>query len=265
MTPVLDRIILYPIKSMDGTEVSQVEITPGGTLQNDRTLAMFDENGDVVNGKRTEKVHGLRTHYDLAGKRVTISPRGTDAVFEFNISDGYSKLETWLSGYLDIPIKIRENINNGFPDDVDAWGPTVVSVASLKQVTEWFPGVILEGARARFRANIELTNVPAFWEDQLYSDEGSVLCFQIGDVQFEGVNPCQRCPVPARDPWSGDALSGFQKTFSEKRRETLPAWAEAHRFDHYYRFAVNTRIPASETGKVLSRGDKVKIHGVRAI
>jgi hypothetical protein len=49
--------------------------------------------------------------------------------------------------------------------------------------------------------------------------------------------------------------------FAEKRREALPAWAEPGRFDHYYRLAVNTRIPESEAGKVLKIGDSVDVVG----
>ena len=64
-----------------------------------------------------------------------------------------------------------------------------------------------------------------------------------GAATLAGINPCQRCPVPPRDPDTGEILAGFQKRFSDRRRETLPAWAEASRFDHFYRFTVNTVAP----------------------
>jgi uncharacterized protein YcbX len=265
MAPVLDRIILYPIKSLDGIEVSQVAVTPGGTLKHDRMFAIFDQNNQYVNANHNEKIHGLRTHFDLKEQRVTISPRGTDAVYGFDMNDGLSRFEAWLREYLDMPVKLKTNANNGFPDDEEAWGPTIVSTASLVKVTDWFPDIVLEGARARFRANLELTGVPAFWEDHLFGNEGRIVQFRIGDVLFEGVNPCQRCVVPARDPWSGTAIPGFQKTLAQKRRESLPDWSVQSRFDHYYRFAVNTRIPVSEAGKVLSRGDVLEIQGIESI
>ena len=49
----------------------------------------------------------------------------------------------------------------------------------------------------------------------------------------------------------------FQRVFAEKREEGLPPWATKSRFNHYYRLAVNTRIPASQAGKVLRLGDAV--------
>jgi uncharacterized protein YcbX len=103
-------------------------------------------------------------------------------------------------------------------------------------------------------------HLPAFWEDQLYGeDERSVVGFRIGEVAFEGSNPCARCPVPARDPQSAADLLGFQKRFSDLRRETLPLWAPAARFDHFYRLAVNTRVAPTETGKPLRVGDPLRL------
>jgi uncharacterized protein YcbX len=65
--------------------------------------------------------------------------------------------------------------------------------------------------------------------------------------------------VPTRDPGTGDPIAGFQKKFMAMRRQYLPGWANAQRFNHYYRFAVNTSIPPSEAGKRLRAGDPVHI------
>jgi uncharacterized protein len=161
----------------------------------------------------------------------------------------------------------------GFPDDTIANGPTIISTASLQTVSEWFPGLTLDAVRQRFRTTLEIDgvdvaaksasadgNLPAFWEDQLYGeDERSVVRFRIGEVNFEGSNPCVRCPVPARDPQTGDFLADFQKRFSDLRRQTLPPWAPDARFDHFYRLAVNTRVAPTETGKLLRLGDTLHL------
>lgn len=98
--------------------------------------------------------------------------------------------------------------------------------------------------------------LPAFWEDRLFADsDASVVRFKIGDVAFEGSNPCARCPVPSRDSFTGSADPTFQKRFSEKRQAKLPAWAPVGRFDHFYRLATNTRVPSTECGKLLRVGD----------
>jgi uncharacterized protein YcbX len=140
----------------------------------------------------------------------------------------------------------------------------VVSAASIEEVVRWFPELDAESVRRRFRANLELSGVPAFWEDHLFGPVGTAVQFSVGDIAVLGSNPCQRCPVPPRDPDTGAILVGFQKRFSDRRRETLPAWAEASRFDHFYRFSVNT-LCAGQGGKWLRVGAPVALQRTRAL
>lgn len=118
--------------------------------------------------------------------------------------------------------------------------------------------------RLRMRANIEIAGVPPFWEDQLFTEPGRFVEFQVGEVLFKGINPCQRCIVPARDSQTGKVTTSFQKIFVIKRKESLPLWTTATRFHHLYSLSVNTNIAASEAGKILYQGDEVKILGVSA-
>jgi len=77
-----------------------------------------------------------------------------------------------------------------------------------------------------------------------------------------GTNPCKRCVVPTRDPSNGNEIAGFQRTFVQQRRITLPAWANRKWFDFYYRFATNTRttgVAGSTEGKVIRISDTVEM------
>jgi uncharacterized protein YcbX len=140
-----------------------------------------------------------------------------------------------------------------------ASGPTIVSEGSLQEVARWFPGLTVEAARRRFRTNLELDRAEPFWEDRLFGGSDELKPFRIGKVSFRGHNPCQRCVVPSRDPESGiQSIQSFQKVFMAARNGSLPPWANRDRFNHYYRFAVNTSIPASEVGKILRVGDTVE-------
>lgn len=78
-------------------------------------------------------------------------------------------------------------------------------------------------------------------------------------MRFLAHNPCQRCIVPSRDPDTGEVIQGFQKTFAELRKSQLPEWADVRRFNHFYRFAVNTSIPPTEAGKRLRVGDALVV------
>jgi uncharacterized protein YcbX len=253
----LKRIEIFPIKSLDGTTVEVAGITPGGILENDRIYSIVDRDGKVVNGKRTAQVHELRCTFDNGIKEVRLS-RNNDSPAQFPL-DEPNRMNEWLSDFFGFPVSLRHDSDKGFPDDHIAFGPTIVSDASLREIQKWFPEVSLESVRRRFRSNLEISGGEAFCEDALFGSPEELKQFQIGPVKFLGHNPCQRCVVPTRDPENGQAVADFQKKFMRLRQEHLPAWANAQRFNHFYRFAVNTSIPSSEGGKRLKIGDALTL------
>ena len=251
------RISIFPIKSLDGVLVESARLTVGGILENDRVFAIYDSEGKVVNGKRTARIHELRSAFDPGIREVRLWPNG-QTTQQFQL-DAPARLEKWLSDFLGFPVLLRHESEKGFPDDREAFGPTIVSEASLRAIQSWFPEMTLESARRRFRANLELLGEKPFCEDELFGALGELKPFQIGDIKFFGHNPCQRCVVPTRDPDSAQPIAGFQKKFMEMRKESLPAWANAQRFNHFYRFAINTSVPPTEAGKWMRVGDEVTI------
>jgi uncharacterized protein len=122
------------------------------------------------------------------------------------------------------------------------------------------PSLALDNVRRRFRASLEIDGVPAFWEDRLFGEnERSVVRFTIGEVHFEGSNPCARCPVPPRDPCTGQLIPTFQKHFTQQREAFLPSWSPRSRFDHFYRFSTNTRVASTQAGKILRLHDPLTL------
>lgn len=263
--PYLSRILIYPIKSLDGIAVTQTKVLKSGALQYDRQFAIFDEQGRFVNGKRNPQVNLLRTAYDLDAHTVSLQVQDTEQTQVFYLDQERTELEAWLSGYFGKTVHLRQNLVQGFPDDTNASGPTVISTGTIEAVASWFPAIGIDEMRRRLRANVEIADVPPFWEDQLFGEAGDIVPFQIGSIQFEGVNPCQRCVVPTRDSLTSKTYPDFQKIFVAKRQETLPFWVNASRFNHFYRLSVNTRLPESEADKILQLGDEVKILGVSTI
>jgi len=257
MTALLAGIRIFPVKALDALVLDECALLPGGALAGDRRFAMIDPDGNFVNGKRHPGVHRLRARYSKTADAVTLSAPDRPAR-DFALDADLGPLTDWLSAALGQPIRIARDDDGGFPDDRKASGPTVVSTASLEEVAGWFPELDAQSVRRRFRANLELAGVPPFWEDRLYGLAGTTVAFRVGAATLQGTNPCARCPVPPRDPDTGEILSGFQKRFSDRRRETLPAWAEASRFDHFYRFTVNTVAPG-QGQRVLRVGDPVAV------
>jgi uncharacterized protein len=255
--PQLARISIFPIKSLDGLTVSKAQILSSGALKGDREFAIIDSAGKFVNGKRNAKVHFLRSTFDLDARTVTLWVQGQIDQPEpqiFDLDGDRHAMSDWFSNYFGQPVKFVQNLEMGFPDDTDSPGPTIISTATLTTVASWFPQLSYEQLQRRLRSNLEVDAELPFWEDRLFASTESFVMFRVGDVQMEGINPCQRCVVPTRDPETGEVSDRFQKIFIQKRQSTLPYWVERSRFNHFYRLAINTRIPTSEAGKVLAIG-----------
>ncbi|WP_017654624.1 MOSC domain-containing protein [Fortiea contorta] len=257
--PYLAKILLYPVKSLDGVEVEIATVLASGALQRDREYAIFDDAQKFVNGKRHAKIHLLRAQFTLAQKTLSLQIPGNDSPQIFHLDQERQALEAALSDFLGFAVKVEQNTLTGFPDDLNCSGPTVISTATLMEVASWFPNVSVEEMRRRIRANIEIGGVSAFWEDQLFSAESETVSFRVGDVHFFGVQPCQRCVVPTRNPDSSAVYPNFQKTFIQQRQATVPNWVATARFRHFYSLSVNTRLPASAAGKILQIGDEITI------
>ncbi len=260
MTPEVSRITIYPVKSLDGIDMPRAVISSGGALENDRRFAMRDESGKYINGKKNPRVHKLKPRFSEGLKEVRFSVDGMGEGPEFELNVNNTSLTKWLSEYFSMKVSLVENSGSGFPDDTEAYGPTIASSASYEMIAGWFENMTSAEVHKRFRANIVLNNCIPFWEDNLFSESGIEKQFQIGNILFYGVNPCNRCIVPTRNPDTGESASEFQRIFIEKRKEHFPPEIDAGRFDHYYKFTVNTRIPFSEAGKVIAAGDKVLLN-----
>ena len=251
--PRIARIDLYPVKGFDAVTVDRATVLPSGAIEGDRRWAFVDGRDRFVNGKQFPAIHRIRTTVDPA------APAATFDGIPFALAGDVVPLETWLSTRLDTPVRLREHASAGFPDDTDAPGPTLIATATLEAVAGWF-GLGLAETRARFRANVEIGGVPAFWEDAFY---GRPCRVGDGGVALVFVNPCARCVVPSRDPRTGEPLAGFQKRFADLRRASIGAAVDRAPFDHFYRLAVNTRLVPGSTGGAISVGDRL-VAGIAA-
>lgn len=254
----LEKITIYPIKSLTGIPLNHTEITEHGSLKNDRRWALFDKDQKVFNAKRSELLHQIDfempspEHWSLKFKNEQTSTE----MFEFQ--KDMKKIESWFSDHLKTKLKIKENTEHGFPDDLEAKGPTLVSLQSLKTVCSWFSELSVEECQNRFRANLMIQAPQPFWEDRLVGKKGQTLLFQLGNIEFQGLKICQRCIVPTRSTQNGSISPDFIKTFKANRESSLPNWSERSRFDHFYRLAINTQISPNQTGQSLRIGDSLK-------
>ena len=278
--PTLDRITLYPVKSLDGLDVESARVLPSGALEFDRRWRLVDLDGRVVNAKRTAAFHAIRAEFDLAHKLVSLSRRADPpqaAAATFPLVPGPEGPCAWLADALGIGVLLQERADGGFPDDRDAPGPTLVSTASLEEVARWF-GFDLAESRRRFRANLEIGGCDAFWEDTLASPARSGLApsladlpgglpadpyaslpppepreFSIGEARFKATNVCRRCVVPSRDSRSGAVTAHFRDAFEARRGRGLRPDVDASKWGHFHRLGINLQFVA---------GEQVSVHDV---
>jgi uncharacterized protein len=272
--PRLVRINVFPIKSFDGVAVTTSRFVPGGGLQFDRRFALIDEAGNKLNGKKYPAIHRLRSTFSPDFSQVTLTAPDSAAA-TFPLAEGNAELDRYFSLYFGQTVRVAEDVETGFMDDPLSSGPTVVSLGTLRSVVKWFPPLELEEVRRRFRANLEVDDAPTangaasgdcppFWEDRLFAVDASpesqtTVPFRIGTVTLLGVNPCARCPVPTRDSRTGEAYEKFAVQFQQHRRDSLPLWAPASAFDHFYRLSVNTRPSPTTSSGVIRIGDEVEV------
>jgi len=292
--PALERITVYPIKSLDGVVVEASRVLPSGSLEHDRRWQLVDMEGRVVNAKRTPLVHAIRAEFWIEGLgsgagdtslssantlRLAIDPAAVLAGAIPGVhrlanlaADGFPLVPGrdgpcgWLSEAMGFGVLLMERYGGGFPDDRDAPGPTLVSMATLVEVARWF-GFDLDECRRRFRVNLEVGGCDAFWEDTLASpvrrelaprgaeDTGGLpadpyadlpppepRAAAIGPVRFQAMNVCRRCVVPSRNSRTGNVTDYFRDSFEAHRQRSLRADVDAAAWSHWYRLAVNTSV-----------------------
>jgi uncharacterized protein YcbX len=255
----LATLAIYPIKALDGVRVERSGFAPSGALARDREWMIVDGEGQPVNGKRCVLVHGVRARYELDTLTVHLRLEGEEREGTFSLERDAAPIASWFARHLGFAVTLARDPARGFPDDAARPGPTIVSRATLERVAAWFELASWEEALARFRPNLVVDGVEAFWEDRLLAADGSAVELDVGVARLQGLNPCQRCVVPSRHPRTGAPLRKFHIEFAERRLAELPDWAPRERFEHGYKLAVNTRAPAGAATPAVRLGDAVRI------
>jgi uncharacterized protein len=301
--PTLDRIEIFPVKSLDGLELVVCGVLASGALENDRRWRLVDMDGRVLNAKRSPLFHVIRAEFDLDERLVTLwvdpaaiasaalpaadldrlrglaGHSGGQVIRDsFHLVPGQGGPCEWLSEVFGCGVLLQERADGGFPDDRDNPGPTLVSTATLVEVARWF-GFDLAESRRRFRANLEIGDCDAFWEDTLASParpelQPSLLdlpadvpvdpyadlpppeprAFSIGDVRFLATNVCRRCVVPTRHSRTGALSEHFRDAFEARRSRGMRADVDAGAWGTLYRLGVNTKLAGHPVAVAVGTG-----------
>ena len=261
LIPVAKCITVYPVKSLDGVLLQKAQIGNGGCLLHDREYAIRNSKGKFINGKSNSLVHVLRSEVDFENEIISFRHESDTSWNRFHLQKEKQAVDTYLSEFFNEEAVLAKNPGGRFLDIPDFSGITVLSTASLESVSIWFDDMDIEETRKRFRATIEIDNVPAFWEDHLFAEAGTAIEFTIGDVTLMGMSPRARCIVPTRHPQTGEVIHAFPKTFAKHRAELAPSWSGLDEYGHHYYLSVDCFIPSGQTGKWICTGDSISLTG----
>jgi uncharacterized protein len=255
--PQISRIRIYPVKSLDPIELDHAEVGTYG-LKDDRSFAMFANDGRLINGKRTGLVNSLKAEYDLEQGLITLSKRDELEKESFQLREGNSELEAYLAAHFDMKVSLVHDVEGGLQDVPKRGSVSIVTEATLRSLQEDLKMEDLENLRLRFRANLEISGVEAYWEDRLFNAPGKGVKFSIGDVEMIGICPRIRCSVPPRNPFTGEPEKYFAKAMMASREKHLPSDSHLYEYGNSYHLCVDTYISPQEKGKVIRLGDEVK-------
>ena len=193
----VSELIIYPIKGLCGIRVNEMELDKWGGIgiKDDREYAMYDKKtGCYVNGKQNPKIFRIRVlKYEKPCTLKLLNISDNDEI-EVNLKQNLSKAEEWLSKVLgkEVIIKYTGNQESSFTDDPRFDGPTIISQKTLEKVAGWFEISETE-TLDRFRPNIVIDGVDAFWEDNLVAqNEKNGVKFKIGSCEMVGLYPVHR-------------------------------------------------------------------------
>jgi len=266
----VENIWIYPVKGFSPMQVDSVSINDGGTLEGDREYALLDPDEDAIiedrhdsvgktyNGKEISHVHEVTSSFDPETHELTVERDSAAETRTFDLTTDRSAASAWFSEFVGEDVALRHRSPPSFIDRPKL-GPSVVSTGTLEELASWFDEMTVEGARRRLRPNVEVTDVPAFWEDKFLGDDPSG--FEIGGAWFEGAEACARCVVPSRDPDTGEPIEEFQRRFAERREATLPEWADRDAFEHFFTIMLITDVPERDYGSTIAVGDEISTPG----
>ena len=131
------RITLYPVKSLAGVDAPWARVLPSGAFAGDRRWAMIDRDGELVNAKRTPRVHELAVEFSLETNEIQIGMRGQAACKTFSLSEESRELSLWFSDFFGYEVRLIANADVGFPDSSRRHCPHGPSCLGLTTSIGW--------------------------------------------------------------------------------------------------------------------------------
>ena len=233
----VSRLFIYPVKSMGGIEVSTALVTDRG-FQHDRRWILVDAHNRFISQREVPEMALLQVTLTEAGLLVSYKKHSSSILIPFQPqTDEFAEViiwddqcpgqfvsheaDLWFSEILGINCRLVYMPDNSIRPTEAEYTP----VGHITSLSDGYPFLLVGQASLddlnqrldeplpmdRFRPNIVFTGGEPFAEDLMKS-------FTIGNIQFNGVKLCARCPVTTIDQETGERGKEPLKLLSAYRK-----------------------------------------------
>lgn len=273
--PTISSLHVYPVKSMKGIKMRQIEINEQGMLVNDREYCLlFEKSGKMCTQRQLSKMCLIQPDLPTEeGIKLTL-PSGKE-IFVSRIEDG-ERLKVDIWGLVCEGVDQGDSVSDFLSDFLESrvrlvWCPpdqyressAKYGVSKFK-FCDGFPALIISDASLdelnkkletpvemkRFRPNITISDTLPYAEDS-WSE------VNLGAINCRAVKPCSRCSIPQVDPSSGEREGEPRKTMMKYRNGKILGFSEKYSkpsWDETVFFGMN--IIPKHSG-FLNHGDQV--------
>ncbi len=211
----LSEIVVYPVKSLGGIQLSEAKVIQSG-LEYDRRWLLIDQENRFVSQRtmpvlttlavqirdkaiyvheKQNETNGIEIPWTLTSEQPVTVTVWDDQIQSYQYPN---HINQWFSNYLNKPVRLVKMSAekprtkqlqvapyNSTMSYADGYPFLVLSKASVEKISQEIGEQI---DIRQFRANLIIDGCEAFAEDQLQE-------FSISDVHFQMVKPCKRCQV----------------------------------------------------------------------
>jgi uncharacterized protein YcbX len=215
-TPVgrVSQLWRFPVKSMQGEQIAEGELTPKGFVGDRQYAARDPEDGRVLTGKRYGRLLMASARTEAAGSVIVVLPgAGEHAADDPGIHDV-------LSSWLDHPCRLERppddaapfsmSFDVDHPDEntfdwpcppgtfLDLAGAHLLTTASLRAAAALHPDGRWDVRRFRPTALVDAGDATDFVEDNWIGSQ-----VRLGGATLTIDMPTVRCPMPTREQPDG--------------------------------------------------------------
>ncbi|MEL6495929.1 MAG: MOSC N-terminal beta barrel domain-containing protein [Cyanobacteria bacterium J06623_7] len=232
---IVSKLCVYPLKSAQGIELSQVQVKLQGFL-GDREMMLISGSGKIITQRQFPQLAKIQVR--ITGRSVTLQVADNSstpftfistvdgALIEAEIwrdrilaIDQGNEVAQWFQEFLDLPPDkscrlVRQSaahvrlLDKKYADDEDRPvsfadnSPVLLTAtSSLMELNERIREIHQQQSQeipmSRFRPNIVVETIEPFIED-------SWRTIQIGEIQFQMAKPCSRCIITNIDQQNGE-------------------------------------------------------------